>query len=186
VTSFGRKYDTISRSCRKLVGLVLAVSFLAGCQPTIKDGSPKPVGLPKPVAHADRIGLYVPEAAVANWDDRPGPDGVRAQVILYRDEPGGKFKSVLVTGKIDLMLYEGAQPANLSGAGTPFRSWTFNKSELARLTIGQYGVLWGYSMLLEWGREVPKSEKIWMIARYRSPTGQAIYSSPVERPMPTE
>jgi len=192
VTSFSGKYYTILPPRRRLIGLLMAVSLFGGCQPGMKNGPPEPV------AHADRIGLYVPDAAVVNWDGQPGFDGILAQVMLFRDEPGGKLKSILVTGEIDMILYEGSQPASLDLAGKPFRVWTFTRAELARMKIGQYGVLWGYSMRLAWGRRVPKpipevdpetekeTEKIWLRARYRSPMGKVIYSSPIERPMPLE
>jgi len=179
VTSSSGKYYTILPTRCGLIGLLLAASLCYGCQTGTKDG------LPAPVAHADRIGLYVPEQAVVNWDDKPGLDGVRAQVMLFRHGPGGKLKSVLVTGEVDLILYEGPQPVSLDRAGTPFRSWTFNAEELARLAIGQYGLA-GYSMRLAWGRDVPRADKIWMVARYRPPMGQAIYSSSAQCDMPLE
>jgi len=140
--------------------------------------------MPAPIAHADRIGLFVPESAIVNWDGKPGLDGVIAQVMLFRNEGGG-LKSVLVTGDVDIMIYEGAKPANLSDAIKPFLSWTFNARELSQRVVGQYGSLWGYALRLPW-KLPPRSEKVWLIARYRPPSGRAIYSSPAEQPMPVE
>jgi hypothetical protein len=157
---------------------VVSAAVSNGCTP------PTNKGVPAPVAHADRIGLFVPESAIVNWDGKPGFDGVIAQVMLFRDTGGG-LKSVLVNGEVDIMIYEGDKPDKLSDATKPFLSWTFSAKELSELVVGQYGALWGYSLRLPW-RIPPRTEKVWLIARYRPPSGQAIYSSPAEQPMPVE
>ena len=139
---------------------------------------------PAPEPHADRIGLMVPQKAIVNWDGEPGFDGAIAQVMLFKNINGGK-KSVLVTGEVDVMMYEGAKPDDYSNVTKPFFSWTFTGTELAQRVVGQYGALWGYALVLEW-TVPPKSEKVWMIARYRPPSGSAIYSSPAEQVVPVE
>ena len=141
-------------------------------------------GMPAPIPNADRIGLFVPESAIANWDGEPGFDGVIAQIMLFRDQGGG-LKSVLVSGEVDIMIYEGAKPAKFSDATRPFFSWTFKGDELAQRVVGQYNALWGYALHLQWTIP-PRTEKVWLIARYRSPSGDAIYSSPAEQIMPVE
>ena len=161
-----------------VLAAVVSAAAAGGCTlPTKK-------GMPAPIPHADRIGLFVPESAIANWDGEPGFDGVVAQVMLFRDSGGG-LKSVLVSGEVDIMIYEGSKPDNLSDATKPFFSWTFNAEELAQRVVGQYGSLWGYALRLPW-KLPPQSEKVWLIARYRPPSGRAIYSSPAEQPMPVE
>ena len=171
------KRVTILKSLLLVIAVVSAV-VSSGCTPPAKKG------MPAPISHADRIGLFVPPNAIANWDGEPGFDGVIAQVMLFRHKGGG-LKSVLVTGDVDVMIYEGAKPDNLSDAIKPFFSWTFNAEELSQRAVGQYGSLWGYALRLPW-KLPPRSEKVWLIARYRPPSGRAIYSSPAEQPMPVE
>jgi len=161
-----------------LVIAVVSAAVSPGCTPATKKG------MPGPVAQADRIGLFVPDNAIANWDGKPGFDGVVAQVMLFRDEGGG-LKSVLVSGEVDVMIYEGSKPDRLSDAIKPFFSWTFTSRELAERVVGQYGALWGYALRLPWNVP-PQTQNVWLIARYRPPSGNAIYSSPAEQPMPIE
>ena len=141
-------------------------------------------GMPAPVAHADRIGLFVPENAITNWDGAPGADGAIAQIMLFRDSASG-LKSVLVSGEIDVMLYEGAKPERFVTETKSFFSWTFTAKELAQRVVGQYNALWGYSLRLQW-TTAPRSSKVWLIARYRPPSGNAVYSSPAEQIMPVD
>jgi hypothetical protein len=168
VTDPTGKRVTILKSLLLVIAVVSAV-VSSGCTPPAKKG------MPAPISHADRIGLFVPPNAIANWDGEPGFDGVIAQVMLFRHKGGG----------LDVMIYEGAKPDNLSDAIKPFFSWTFNAEELSQRAVGQYGSLWGYALRLPW-KLPPRSEKVWLIARYRPPSGRAIYSSPAEQPMPVE
>jgi len=177
VTDPTGKRVTILKSLPLVIAVVSAV-VSSGCTPPAKKG------MPAPIPHADRIGLFVPPNAIANWDGEPGFDGVIAQVMLFSDTGGG-LKSVLVSGEVDIMIYEGAKPDKLSDAIKPFFSWTFNAEELTERVVGQYGALWGYAMRLPW-KLAPRSEKVWLIARYRPPSGRVIYSSPAEQPMPVE
>jgi len=177
VTDPTGKLATILKTFLVLSAVVLA-AVLGGCAPvTVK-------GAPAPEAHADRIGLMVPQKAIVNWDGEPGFDGAIAQVMLFKTTDGGP-KSILVTGEVDIIMYEGAKPDDFSNLTKPFFSWTFTSRELARRVVGQYGALWGYALVLEW-TVPPESEKVWMIARYRPPSGRAIYSSPAEQVMPVE
>jgi len=172
----GKRATTLKNVLTVIAVVSAAVS--PGCTPSAKKG------MPAPVARADRIGLFVPESAIVNWDAKPGFDGLIAQVMLFRDSGAG-LKSVLVSGEVDVMIYEGDRPDKPSEATKPFFSWTFNAEELAQRVVGQYGALWGYALRLQW--EIPpRSEKVWLIARYRPPSGNAIYSSPAEQSMPVE
>ena len=158
---------------------VVSAAVSGGCTPEIDKG------MPAPIPQADRIGLMVPPNAIVNWDGEPGFDGAIAQVMLFKHTAGGGLKSVLVSGEVDIMIYEGAKPDRLTDAIKPFFSWTFTAGDLAQRVVGQYNGLWGYALRLQW-TVPPQSEKVWMIARYRPPSGRAIYSSPAEQSMPVE
>ncbi len=162
--------------------LILAACVSAAVQGGCTTSTVK--GAPSPVPHADRIALLVPENAIVNWDGLPGPDGLIAQVMLFRNESKGP-KSILVTGEVDIMLFEGSKPDNADNIPKPFFSQAFTARELALRAVGQYETLWGYSLRVQW-LEPPKTENVWLIARYRPPTGRPIYSSPAEQSMPTK
>jgi hypothetical protein len=140
--------------------------------------------LPAPIPNVDRMALFVPENAITNLDGVKGPDGLIAQVMLFRNSGSG-LKSVLVSGEVDVLIYEGAKPEKFVDGTEPFFSWTFTAKELAQRVVGQYNALWGYSLRLQWP-SAPKSARVWLIARYRPPAGRAIYSSPAEQRMPAK
>ncbi len=167
-----------------LVLIAVASAAVSGGCTTVTGEGPSAAPRPAPEPNADRIGLMVPQKAIVNWDGEPGFDGAIAQVMLFKNTPGGQ-KSILVSGEVDVMMYEGEKPDDYSNVTKPFFTWTFTPAELAQRVVGQYGALWGYALVLEWTIP-PKSEKVWMIACYRPPSGRAIYSSPAEQVMPVE
>ena len=167
-----------------LVVLAVVSAAVSGGCTTVTNKGISETPRPAPEPHANRIGLMVPQKAIVNWDGEPGFDGAVAQVMLFKNTAGGP-KSVLVSGEVDVMMYEGEKPEDFSNVTKPFFSWTFTSKELAQRVVGQYGALWGYALVLKW-TVPPKSEKVWMIARYRPPSGRAIYSSPAEQIMPVE
>jgi len=162
-------------------------AMLTGCAPTVKPEPAAPTRkikkLPPPIDQVDRIALLAPHNAVVNLDSRPGPDGIVAQVMLVKDFGQGP-KTVLVSGKVDLMVFEGSIPKNLSEAPKPFFSRTFTAEELAQRVVGQYGVLLSYALQAEWA-SAPQSKSIWILARYRPQSGEALFSSPAEQRMPS-
>ncbi len=166
-----------------------AALSLGGCEAKKPNTSNNPraaalKNLPAPIENADRIALLVPQQAVVNLDKQPGVDGVVAQVMLLRDFGKGP-KTVLVTGEVDLMVFEGSIPKNINNAPKPFLARTFTARELAGRVVGQYNTLWGYSLQAKWTSR-PRSANIWIMARYRPPEGSAIYSSPAEQRMPAK
>jgi len=170
-----------------LLLVTAAALSLGGCEPPKPKTSKNPRAatlnnVPTPIAEADRIALLVPQRAVVNLDKRPGVDGIVAQVMLLKDFGKGP-KTVLVTGQVELMVFEGSIPKDVRDAPKPFFSRTFTGKELARRVVGQYNTLWGYSLQAKWTKP-PKSANIWIMAQYRSPEGAAIYSSPAEQRMP--
>ena len=171
------KRGTISKGFGVLVA-VISAAVQGGCTTEINNG------MPAPVQHADRIALLVPENAIVNWDGKPGFDSVMAQIMLFEKTAKGP-KSVLVSGEVDLMLFEGPKPDNVNDITKPFFSQTFTARELAQRVVGQYDTLWGYSLRLQW-LTAPKTKTVWLIARYRPPTGKPLYSSPAEQRMPAK
>ena len=138
--------DPTSKRATMLKNLLVLIAVVSaavsgGCT-TATDKGISETRRPAPEPHADRIGLMVPQKAIVNWDGEPGFDGAIAQVMLFKNTAGGP-KSVLVSGEVDIMIYEGAKPDRFSDATKPFFSWTFKADELARRVVGQYSALWG-------------------------------------------
>jgi hypothetical protein len=154
---------------RPAVGLLLAAAAMAGCGAAGRDRA-----APKPSGGIQVVNLQAMPTAV-NWDDAPGPDGLRVRVYLFevdRSEP------VQAKGALEFLLYEGTVRAGDLGAARVVRTWRFDRGELpayaARSLAG-----WGYVFALGWGREVPAAGTITLVARYVPAGGEAVASSPV-------
>jgi len=129
---------------------------------------------PRPVAVVDVI--YIDALPVAmNWDEKPGPDGLEAQVHFYRmDQP----LPVTVSGTLELLLFEGKVSAAAAQANRPFHTWSFTTRELAG-TLRKDLAGWGYAMRLAWGSPAPAAGMVTLIGRYQASGGEWVYSSPV-------
>jgi hypothetical protein len=154
-----------------------AIGIAAGCGPARKGVSLTP---PKPVDRVDAIDLWAVPPAAINWDDVPGPDGIQVSVYLYRAD---RAEPVLIKGKIEFVMYENRRPREGLAAAKPLRTWEYTEQELATHEMrGPAG--WGYGTQLAWGKDVPTSPVITLIARYVPPLGPPLVSSPVVIPVP--
>ena len=136
---------------------------------------------PRAVDRADIVDLWAVPPAVINWDDVPGPDGVRVCVFLYRSD---RPEPVLVKGEIEFLMFDGRVPRDGLTTAKPFQVWRYAEKELAASQMrGVAG--WGYAAQLGWGRNVPKSAAITVTARYLPPTGSPLYASPFSLAMPS-
>lgn len=176
--SVNRGITTVLKNTLLLLVAVSAIGASGCTQKTIKGKR-----LPDSVDQIDKVALLVPQNAIINWDKKPGLDGVIAQVMLFQNQGKGP-KSVLVSGEIDLMLFEGSMPKTLSSIPEPFCTQTFTSAELSARIVGQYSSLWSYSLRLPWPK-IPGTKNVWMIARYRPQSGRAVYSSAAEQRIPT-
>jgi hypothetical protein len=155
--------------------LVLAAATAAGCP---AGDAWNRAGVPQPAPRVDRLDLYSSPMAL-NWDDRPGADGVGAQVYFWR---AGEELPVTAGGTLELAIYEGNVPPADLGGKKALRTWRFGGEELvaycARNIIG-----WHYAMPLGWGEDVPRSDMVTLIARYRGADGRLLQSRPTTIPM---
>ncbi len=151
--------------------LAVAALTAAGCP----DGA-GPVGAPGPpavVERVDHIDLHCSPAAM-NWDGRPGPDGIGAQVYCYRlAEP----LPVTVGGTLELVLYEGKVAEEQLLTVPAAHTWRFPAGELERYLVRNI-IGWHYSIPLRWGRDAPQSDVLTLVARHRAPDGQTVQSRP--------
>ena len=85
---------------------------------------------PEPVEQADAIELWANPPVAVNWNDEPGPDGVRVSVFLYQ-YAGQPVTSVLIKGTLEFLMYDGRVDESRTGAPpspcrrgpTPSRNW---------------------------------------------------------------
>jgi|WetSurMetagenome_2_1015567.scaffolds.fasta_scaffold16777_2 hypothetical protein len=150
----------------------LALLVAIGCGPTRNDFVP-----PSPVQEVDAIELWANPPVAVDWNNVPGPDGVRVSAFLYQNR-SGRVKAVLVDGTIDFLLYDGRiDDADLARA-KPMQTWSFTGPDLAALEVrGPPG--WGYAVQLGWGSNVPKSSRVTLVLRYTSLDGFVAYSRPL-------
>ena len=162
---------------RRTTIVLLAALTAAGC-PGPERITPSPS---KPVISIDNVTLFVTPPAVLNWDDKPGPDGVRIAIFCFQKAQG---ISVTVSGSLEVQLYEqnGDKSMTELEKAAPFQTWSFSAQELPRFLV-RADCGWGYAIQLGWGDHVPTSDKISLRARYKSPSGEVVYSDPLTMPM---
>ena len=146
--------------------MLAAPALLAGC-PVSGDRLPGAVDV---VAGME---LQVNPSPV-DWRDDPAPDGFAVQVRLYSGAP---VRAVTVTGTLELLLYRGIVPARRIGQVKPLRTWSFSGKPLRQHArpdlVGCH-----YVLQLDWGTRPPPAGGVTIIARYRPPGGQWMYSKP--------
>lgn len=155
---------------RTAVALLIVSGVLTiGCQPTGVHPN-----APAPVSRIDAVELRAMPSAV-NWDDDPGPDGLRVEVFCYRfDQP----EPAPAEGTLEFMLYEGRLRGPELASAEPVLIWRFTDRQLRPKLVRRMG-LWGYSVQLAWGDRVPKSPSVTLIARHKSPEDRIVRSAPI-------
>lgn len=159
----------------KLLVVAAALAAVAGCEP------PGQVSrmMPPPVADIDQLDLHLLSVSAVNWDDQPGPDGVRLRLFCWEYH---QSLPVMVKGTMEVMVFEGRlSPATVDKA-KPFHVWKLTTEDLSTFA-GRSTVGWCYVMQLAWDKNVPKTRKITLLARYISATGVQTFSAPVSIPM---
>lgn len=154
------------------VCVLLGLGLSAGCPGPANKVTSTP---PKPVMDVSEVILEINPPVPLNLDDRPGPDGLRARVyfVAKGDLP------VTVSGSLDMLLYEldASKPMEQVLQDQPFKTWLFTSADLD-WAMGRTLIGWGYELPLLWGPQTPRTGKIMLRARYRSPTGQTVLSVP--------
>ena len=157
---------------RPVIVLLLFVGGLVGC--AMGPGRKKLNRPPEPVASVDRITILSLPAAI-NLDNVPGADGLRVKVYLFQlAQP----KPVIAAGTLEFLLYENKINRSDLHTKRPLKVWSFPAEKL-RMYLVPSMVGWCYAMELRWGVEAPKADSISLAARYDSPNGRTIYSTPV-------
>jgi hypothetical protein len=147
-----------------LSGISLAIAFvLAGC--ATSSG-----GRGGEVTELHLFGLPV----TLNLDAKPGADGFAVRV--YATKNGGAKGAEVTTGSLEIQMFDGVVGMAELIAQTPQQTWKFNARELARYEE-QTSLGHGYKFALRWD-QMPKRKHITVLARYVSPKGEPIYSSP--------
>jgi hypothetical protein len=151
-----------------LIGIALAAG---GC--TMNGGFGD--GGPRSVDRVDRLDL-IAQGVAEDWDDRPGPDGVKARLFQYqvvRREP----VAVQGTGDTEFMLYEGDVRGRLVANTPAFYTWRLAPGQLRQYESQFYGIPC-FAVVLPWGTRTPSSKEVTLVARYLAPDGSVLYSAP--------
>ena len=154
-----------------LMAVIVGAALAAGCANTHRVSTTPPW----PVDRVDYIDVWATPPAAINWDDVPGPDGVRLNVFLYQ---ANRAEPVMGKGTLEFTMYEGHQKSDAMAAAKPLRTWTFTTQELATRQVRTMAG-WGYAIQLGWGRDVPKSAGVTFVARYLPAQGTPTASAPI-------
>jgi len=158
---------------RAVVMLLACAGGVVGCGGPVRQGA-TPDRPPAPVSQVDVVAAEAVPMAV-NWDERPGPDGVRIRVTLFqRAQP----RPVVGSGTLDFLLFPGKVGDVDPATARPAQSWTFACAEL-RPSLVRSIVGWGYSLSLGWGDRMPDSPTVTVFVRYAAPGGEPVWSKPV-------
>jgi hypothetical protein len=146
---------------KNFVCSLLTAVLLAGCA-TFSGGG-----------NVDEVHLFGLPVTV-NLDGIPGADGFAARVYATKD--GGSKGSELDAGVLEILMFDGVIGGEELANTPPAQSWKFGPKQLAHFkeknSLGT-----GYRFALRWQRP-PTRGHITVVARYVSPKGEYIYSSP--------
>lgn len=149
---------------------------LAGCQAG-QTGSSAATP-PAVTARVEYLFLQVMPVA-ADWDGRPGPDGLELSAMLFQSEAK---MPVLGDGTMEFAIYEGILTNQQVAQNKPFYQWRFTTAELSQ-SRQRTQVGWGYAFRLGWGDRVPRTGSVTLTARFVPKDGQPVYANPVIIPM---
>jgi len=155
--------------------LLAAAVALGGCQTGGKRLSVSTVP-PAPVRQVDKIDLMLFPPAPLNWNDDPGLDGFQVQVLFWRLD---RKLSVTIDGTLEFLLYEGRCGPEDLARRKAFQTWTYKEPELSSF-LGRTYVGWAYAMRLGWGRHVPTTRTVTLVARFTPKDGQTCWSLPAQ------
>ncbi|MFB3892665.1 MAG: hypothetical protein ACE15C_11650 [Phycisphaerae bacterium] len=158
-----------------LMPALMGFGLLCGCEPPVDKMTATP---PRPVTGVEQMAILIQPPTAVSWTDRAAPDGIIVGVYFFAP---GRPLATPVAGGVDVLLFEGAAPADPE-KDKPFFTWSFTQEQLKSLLARTpYG--WAYAMRLGWGDRVPTSDKITVLGRYKPPGERPIYSKPVTIPM---
>lgn len=120
--------------------------------------------------------LHVFSVPVAlDLDGSPGPDGFG--VTLYASKAAAARGVPITTGKIEILMFDGAPQEDTKTNAAPRRVWTFSspvlKSQMIKTSLGT-----GYRFAPRWEDTPPLQSRITIVARYVPSEGTVVQSSP--------
>jgi hypothetical protein len=146
---------------KKFVCSLLATLLVAGCA-TLSSGG-----------NVDEVHLFGLPVTV-NLDGVPGADGFAVRV--YATKNGGSKGADLDSGVLEVLMFDGVVSGDELTTTQPAQSWNFGPKQLGhfkeKTSLGT-----GYRFALRW-RKPPTRGHITVVARYVSPKGEYVYSSP--------
>jgi len=98
--------------------------------------------------------------------------------VFFYQVTSERVRAVTVKGTLEFLLFEGRTHQEELSAAQPFITWSYPSEEMPLHLFRTLGI-WCYRMQLGWGTKVPKSSTITLVARYRPPGGEWIYSTPM-------
>lgn len=109
-----------------------------------------------------------------NFDGKPGADGFAVRIFVTKG--GGAKGSTIQSGNLEVLMFDGVVGADEIATKEPKQVWKFTPHQLTALRE-QTSLGAGYRFVLRWD-EAPTHGHITVLARYISPKGEPVYSSP--------
>ena len=150
--------------CARFGWLLVTTGMLWGC-----------AGSPSLSDHGQVASLHLFAAPDAlNLDAQPGVDAVGLR--LYASGAKTSRGIAIVTGTLDVILYDGRVSEAEIAVTQPIKIWKFSLEDLRPFeATSALGI--GYQLALSWGATAPRQTTASVIARYINPAGREIYST---------
>ena len=104
-----------------------------------------------------------------------GPDAVAVKIFACE---GTDAKGVAITkGQLDFLMFDGLLVTSNTDKLIPLKTWTFLPKDLRRFEFKRVAGV-GYDLALGWEQSKPKAVRVTVVARYRFPDAQVVYSEP--------
>lgn len=134
--------------------------------------------IPTPSPTVNAIELSAMPTAI-NFDNIPGPDGVRIRIVLWQIISDVPHAIQLKQGIVECLLYEGQVAPDTLNEKQPAIIWRYSANSLAR-SMSKSIVGYKYNASLRWNKDnQPKGSTITIAVRLLRPGRSPLYAKPI-------
>lgn len=156
-----------------LVVTALFAAILAVLPPGCSSPASSKGGSPV-VRTVERLDMLLTPVAL-DLDGRPGADGFG--VRIYASNRKSAFGNPIVEGTLEIVMYDGTVRTDELAGATPLRAWRYPAAEL-KVHSQKTSIGTGYRFGLAWGGQMPRGDRITVVARYEASDGFVVVSAP--------
>lgn len=150
----------------------------AGSDASSTSNNPDKENIPTPSPTVNAIELSAMPTAI-NFDNIPGPDGVRIRIVLWQIISDVPHAIQLKEGIVECLLYEGQVAPDTLNDKKPAIIWRYSANLLAR-SMSKSIVGYKYNASLRWNKDnQPKGSTITLAVRLLRPGRSPLYAKPI-------